>query len=264
MQQDKKDKTISAISTLVIMLFCILLCSWLGFKLPNPPIEEEGMGVAGEVLGEIEGFGNNDQATFDDNSATASPSSNTPDDSYTTGAEPTPVAKTTKTEEKPKPTTNPETTKPNPNPNPATTETPQPTTNPNATFRGRRNGNGGEGKGTATGSGQAGSPDGTQGAQGGSGKGNGAGFSLGGRSLRGTLPVPVYTSSKDGDVTVRIKVDRNGNVIDAEFTPKGSKNYDQSMVNAAIEAARKAHFNADPNATEYQYGTVTYKFRRQG
>ena len=263
MQQDKKDKTISAVSTVAIMVLCILLCSWLGFKLPNPPIEEEGMGDAGEVLGEIEGFGNNDQATFD-NSSSAATSPSAPDDSYTTGAEPVPVAKTTKTEETPKPTTKPEPAKPTTNSPQPTTNSPQPTTNPNATFRGRRDGNGSEGKGTATGSGQAGSTDGTQGAQGGSGRGNGSGYSLGGRSLRGTLPVPSYTSTKDGDVTISIKVDRNGNVITAEFTPKGSKNYDQSMVNAAIEAAKKAHFNADPNATEYQYGTITYKFRRQG
>ena len=74
MRQDTKDRTISAVGTLLILLACILLCSWLGFKIPNPPIEEEGMGVAGEVLGEIEGFGNNDEATLDDNSA-ASPSS---------------------------------------------------------------------------------------------------------------------------------------------------------------------------------------------
>ncbi len=221
------------------------------------------MGVAGEVLGEIEGFGNNDQATFD-NSSSAAPSSSAPDDSYTTASEPAPVAKTTKTEEKPKPTTKPEPEKPATNSQQPTANSQQPTTNPHATFRGRRDGDGGEGKGTATGSGQAGSTDGTQGAQGGSGRGNGYGYSLGGRSLRGTLPVPRYTSTKDGDVTISIKVDRNGNVITAEFTPKGSKNYDQSMVNAAIEAAKKAHFNADPNATEYQYGTITYKFRRQG
>ena len=263
MRQEKKDKTISAISTLIIMAFCLLLCSWLGYKLPNPPIEEEGMGVAGEVLGEIEGFGNNDQATFDNSSAPAA-SSSAPDDSYTTGEEPAPVAKAKKNDDKPLPTKKTESTKPSSEATSSSTEPSQPVTNPNATFKGRKNGTGGEGKGTASGSGQAGSPDGTQGAQGGSGKGNGAGYSLGGRSLRGTLPVPRYTSSKDGDVTISIKVDRNGNVITAEFTPKGSKNYDQSMVNAAIEAAKKAHFNADPNATEYQYGTITYKFRRQG
>ena len=246
------------------MLLCVLLCSWIGYKLPDPPIEEEGMGVAGEVLGEIEGFGNNDNATFDDNSSSSS-SASTPEESFTTGQEPTPVAKTPKTEEKPTPTKKTEPTKTSSdNNNVSQSETPQPVTNPNATFKGRKNGNGGEGKGTATGSGQAGSPDGTQGGQGGNGKGNGAGYSLGGRSLRGTLPVPSYDSSKDGDVVVEIWVDRNGNVTEVKAPGKGSKNYDTNMVEAAKRAARQAHFNADPNATEKQYGTITYKFRHVG
>ena len=81
------------------------------------------------------------------------------------------MAKTPKQEDKPTPATKPEPTKTT-SENTSTTpaENTQPTTNPNATFKGRKNGNGSEGKGTATGSGQAGSPDGTQGAQGGSGK----------------------------------------------------------------------------------------------
>ncbi len=128
----------------------------------------------------------------------------------------------------------------------------QPITNPNVLFNG---------KGTVTGSGQAGNPDGSQGAQGGSGKVTGSGYFLGGRSLRGSLPVPNYTDSKDGDVVVRIKVDCNGNVVEVEAPAKGSKNYDNSMVEAAKQAAKKACFNADLNATEYQYGTITYKFR---
>ena len=65
MTQENKDRMISGLTTFVVMLLSIVLCSWLGYKLPNPPIEEEGMGVAGEVLGEIEGLGNNDEATFD-------------------------------------------------------------------------------------------------------------------------------------------------------------------------------------------------------
>lgn len=265
MTQENKDRMISGLTTFVVMLLSIVLCSWLGYKLPNPPIEEEGMGVAGEVLGEIEGLGNNDEATFDDNSA-SSPSSSAPEESYTTSEEPTPVAKTPKSEEKPTPTPPKVSVKtPSNNSNASQTETPKPTTNPNASFPGRNhNATGGEGKGTATGSGQQGSPDGTQGAQGGEGKGNGGGYSLGGRSLRGTLPIPSYESSKDGDVVVSIKVDRDGNVVDVEAPKKGSKNYDNNMVEAAKQAARKAHFNANPNATEYQYGTITYKFRRQG
>ena len=263
MNREKKDKTISAVATALILLASTLLCSWLGFTLPNPPIQEEGMGVAGEVLGEIEGFGNNDNATFDNSSAAPSAPS-VPDESYTTGDDPTPVAKQKRNEDKPTPTKQPDkTTQQQTNPTTSASDTPQPTTNPNATFKGRKNGSGGEGKGTATGSGQAGSPTGSQGAQGG-GSGNGSGYSLGGRSLRGTLPVPAYTSGKDGDVVVRIKVNRNGEVVEVDAPEKGSKNYDNNMVNAAKQAAKRAHFNADAGATEFQYGTITYKFRRQG
>ncbi len=265
MQQDKKDKTISAVSTAIIMFLCVLLCSWIGYKLPNPPIEEEGMGVAGEVLGEIEGFGNNDNATFDDNSAAAS-SSSTPEESYTASEEPSPVAKTPKTEEaKPNPVKKPEpaktTTDNNSN---AKSETPQPTTNPNTTFKGKKNGNGGEGKGTATGSGQAGSPDGTQGAQGGTGKGNGSDYDLGGRGLRGTLPEPTYNSEKQGTVIVEIWVDQKGNVVDVKAPAKGSTVTDKALVEAARAAAFKAKFEADPNAIEKQKGIIRYVFRRQG
>lgn len=264
MNQENKDKSLSAGITFLLLAATVLLCSWLGYHLPNPPIEEEGMGVAGEVLGEIEGFGNNDEATFDDNAASA-PSASTPDESYTTGNDPTPVAKTPKKDDTPTPNKNNESTnKPSENPNKTTTDNPKPTTNPNATFQGRKNGNGGEGKGTASGSGQAGSPDGTPGANGGTGKGNGAGYSLGNRGLRGTLPVPTYNSNKDGDVVVEIWVDRDGNVVDVKAPGKGSKNYDNSMVEAAKQAARKAHFSKDPNATEKQKGTITYKFRRVG
>ncbi len=265
MQQDKKDKTISAVTTLLIMLFAIALCSWIGYKLPNPPIEEEGMGVAGEVLGEIEGFGNNDNATFD-NSSAAAPSASAPEESYTTGQEPTPVAKTPKQEDKPVPTTK----KPEPaktttdNNNTTQSEAPQPTTNPSATFKGRKNGTGSEGKGAATGSGQAGSPDGTQGAQGGTGKGNGSGYNLGGRGLRGTLPEPTYNSEKQGTVIVEIWVDQKGNVVDVKAPAKGSTVTDKALVEAAKAAARKAKFTADPNATEKQKGIINYVFRRQG
>ncbi len=260
MQQEKKDKIISGSVTAGILILVVLLCSWIGYKLPNPPIEEEGMGVAGEVLGEIEGFGNNDNATFD-NSSAAAPAATAPDESFTAGEEPAPVSKTPKKEEKPTPTTKPDPSRSqadNSNAN-STAESTQPSTNPNATFKGRKNGSGGEGKGTATGSGQAGSPDGTQGAQGGSGKGTGV-ANLPGRGLRGSLPQPSKGFKKEGTVVVRIKVDRSGNVVEVEAPQKGSKNYDNEMVQKAKQAAKAAKFNADASATEYQYGTITYEF----
>ena len=263
MTQENKDRMISGLTTFVVMLLSIVLCSWLGYKLPNPPIEEEGMGVAGEVLGEIEGLGNNDEATFDDNSA-SSPSSSAPEESYTTSEEPTPVAKTPKSEEKPTPSPPKESVKtPSNNSNASQTETPKPTTNPNASFpRRNRNATGGEGKGTATGSGQQGSPDGTQGAQGGEGKGIGADYRLGSRGLSGTLPVPPKKQrDKQGDVVVEIWVDREGNVVDVNAPAKGSTIYDKTIVEEAKQAASKAHFSKDPNAKEKEKGTITYYFR---
>lgn len=264
MQQEKKDKAISAVSTALIMLAVLLLCSWLGYKLPDPPIEEEGMGVAGEVLGEIEGFGDNDNATFDDNQS-AAPAPAAPDEGYTTADDPVSVAKTQRNDDKPTPVTKPDPAKTtSDNSSTQQSETQQPTPNPNATFKGRNKNGGSEGKGTATGSGQQGSTDGTQGAQGGNGNGVGASFSLGGRSLRGTLPRPADKSKKDGNVVVEIWVDRSGNVVEVNAPARGSYNYDEIMIEEATNAARKAHFNADHNATEKQKGTITYKFRHIG
>ena len=129
-------------------------------------------------------------------------------------------------------------------------DNPQPSTNPNASFPGSKNG-----------SGQASSPNGPQGVQSGTGKGIGAGYSLGSRGLRGKLPIPSNHTLKNGDVVVEIWVDRDGNVVDVKAPAKGSKNYDNAMVEAAKQAAREAHFSNDPNAPETQKGTITYKFR---
>lgn len=265
MDQHKKDQGISAGATALIMVLSILLCSWLGYHLPDPPIEEEGMGVAGEVLGEIEGFGNNDMADFPSES-TPAPSTPAPDEGYTTGSEPAPVAKATQKDPKPTPQPKEAPSKPTENPAPATTptQTTTPATNSNALFKGNKKGDGTEGKGAATGSGQAGSLDGSKGATNGTGQGTGSGYNLGGRTLRGTLPKPAYNSNLEGNVVVRIKVDRQGKVVEVEAPMKGSKNYDNKMVESAKKAAMQAHFSADPNATEYQYGTITYQFRRQG
>lgn len=264
-KQRRFDRMMSALLTFFILVVAIVLCAFMGYTLPNPPIEEEGMGVAGEVLGEIEGFGNNDMADFP-SEAQPAPSSSAPDEGYTTASDPTPVAKKDKSEAKNTPEKPNESKQDNEkvdnNTNNQNSNTP--TTNNNALFPGKKNGNSNEGKGAAEGNGQAGSPTGTQGATGGTGGGGGAGYSLNGRSLRGKLPQPSYNSSKEGDVVVEITVDRNGNVVEINAPAKGSKNYDNSMVSAAKEAAKKAHFNPDPNATERQKGTITYKFRRVG
>ena len=88
-----------------------------------------------------------------------------------------------------------------------------------------------------------------------------AGWSLKGRSAM-ALPTPSSESNKEGKIIVKIWVDRSGKVLKAEAPEKGSTISDVTFVNKAKEAAKKAKFNADYNATETQVGTITYVFRR--
>ncbi|MCU4176402.1 TonB family protein [Carboxylicivirga sp. N1Y90] len=95
----------------------------------------------------------------------------------------------------------------------------------------------------------------------GSGLGNsGSGFDLTGRSLVGGLPKPSYNIQEEGIINVKIRVDRNGNVTSAEFQLKGSTTQNNYLKQKAIEAAKKAKFNADKMAAAYQEGTITYHF----
>lgn len=89
---------------------------------------------------------------------------------------------------------------------------------------------------------------------------SGSGFSLQGRNLIGSLPKPVYNVQESGRVVVRIVVDREGRVTHAEHRLQGSTTTSSALINAAIDAARKARFNSDPNATSSQEGTITYVF----
>ena len=84
-------------------------------------------------------------------------------------------------------------------------------------------------------------------------------YSLAGRSTV-SIPRPEYSSNSQGTVVVRIWVGRDGNVLRAEYQPKGSTTSDGSLVKSALDAARRAKFNADENSPEEQVGTLTYRF----
>ncbi len=95
----------------------------------------------------------------------------------------------------------------------------------------------------------------------GSGLGNsGSGFDLTGRSLIGSLPQPSYSIQEEGVVVVQVTVDKYGKVVSAEYQLKGSTTQNSTLKKAAIEAAKKAKFNSDPNASAFQKGTITYHF----
>ena len=88
---------------------------------------------------------------------------------------------------------------------------------------------------------------------------DGISYSLAGRSPNG-LPKPVYPGNDEGYVVVEVNVDRNGKVIKAIPGVKGSTTMNAALLKAARNAAMNAAFNADPQATAIQVGTITYQF----
>jgi TonB family protein len=75
------------------------------------------------------------------------------------------------------------------------------------------------------------------------------------------FPSIIDNSQKTGKVVVNIKVDKQGNVTFAKATQKGSTTTDSYLFQLAEAAAMKTRVNADPDAAEEQFGTITYTFR---
>jgi TonB family protein len=72
--------------------------------------------------------------------------------------------------------------------------------------------------------------------------------------------MPAYPAgNRGGKVVVRVAVDRDGKVTAATYEPKGSTTSDSSLVEAAIEAAKRARFTE--SAAFVQGGTITYIFK---
>ncbi len=94
-----------------------------------------------------------------------------------------------------------------------------------------------------------------------SGLGNvGVGHDLTGRNLLSIPPINEdYTET--GKVSVSIKVDRNGKVLFAKYTQKGSTTTNQKLVKLAEEAAMQAKFSPNSKVAEEQFGTITFTFK---
>ena len=70
------------------------------------------------------------------------------------------------------------------------------------------------------------------------------------------LVVPAYRCEGGGEVVVAITVNRGGEVTAAKVVSGG----DESMREAALDAAWKSLFNIDMSAPERHNGTITYLF----
>lgn len=125
----------------------------------------------------------------------------------------------------------------------------------NTTYTGSQGNTSGEGnQGSITGD-----PEATEYGVGG-GSGNRPGFFLEGRNAV-SLPTPDIDSQKEGTVKVQIKVDREGNVVEATPGVKGSTTLDNYLLSVAKKAALQSRFDSNPDAPYYQIGTITYIFR---
>lgn len=110
--------------------------------------------------------------------------------------------------------------------------------------------NGGEGTGTN----KAGNPAGSGKGSGTSGAGS---WSLTGRDLNGALAQPAYGSNAEGVVVVKIRVNAAGVVTEASLG-QGSTTSDQTLIQAAIAAAKKAKFSTGNGDV---VGTIKYVFK---
>ncbi len=105
------------------------------------------------------------------------------------------------------------------------------------------------GVGQSSGSGTAGNPAGK-------GSSGGHSWSLNGRDLRGKIHEPIG-QIETGKVVIEIRVDKNGNVINAKTT-QGTNISSKSIIDAVLEAAKKTKFSA---GTSDVIGTITYNFK---
>jgi TonB family protein len=84
-------------------------------------------------------------------------------------------------------------------------------------------------------------------------------YELKGRRLIGALPLPEYKVEVEGRVVIRIFVNADGIVTEAEYEQAGSTTNHGVLVAAAIKAAKKARF--DQADTDLQSGKINYRFK---
>lgn len=90
--------------------------------------------------------------------------------------------------------------------------------------------------------------------------GNGVGYGLNGRSLQSNGAV-TQECNEEGTVVVRITVDQQGNVIEAEAGVKGSTNVHPCLLTPARKTALLHKWFPDSNAPSRQVGFVVVNFK---
>ena len=244
---EKKDKSIAAVGTLLVHALAIIVLFLMAFRTPLPLPGEEGvevdLGMMNQGMGNIQP----EKPAIPQATQPQKQASKSKEDLVTQNDEEAPSL------EKPK-NTKPKQEKP--------AEEPKPTVNQRALFKGNNNPQSGGSEGITGQPGDQGNPNGLAGIKkydGQGGKGNGMGYDLGGRGAK-SLHRPDDNFSEEGTIVVDIWVNQAGQVVKAEVARKGTTLINGEMRQKAIQAALRSTFAADPNAPEQQHGTITYNF----
>lgn len=88
------------------------------------------------------------------------------------------------------------------------------------------------------------------------GSSGGNSWSLSGRAIKGTLPMPSNNFNQEGKVIVQIRVNPAGKVVEASIV--GGNVSDKQTQQLALDAAKKAKFTEGEGD---QVGTITYIFK---
>lgn len=243
---EKKDKGIAAVGTVLVHALVVFVFFLMAFRTPLPLPGEEGvevdLGMMNQGMGNIQP----EKPTVTQASQPKQPSESK-EDILTQNDDEAPSI------EKPK-STKPKQEKP--------AEEPKPKVNDRALFKGNGNPQAGGSEGITGEPGDQGKPNGLAGIkqyEGNGGKGNGTGYDLGGRGAK-SLHRPSDEFSEEGIIVVDIWVNRAGQVVRAEVATKGTTLINSDMRQKAKQAAMRSSFIADELAPEEQHGTITYTF----
>lgn len=291
-QENNTDKHIKAVGVTIAVHALVLVVLFLvAFSVP-PPLPDQDLGMEVNLGTSDEGMGDEQPLNPNPPSSGAATAA-TPQAEATTAKDNSPqqdvatqdeedapeVTRPTKPVDPPKEIPKNLDVKPTKTPKkvsetPPTRATPAPT--PKAVFTGgttsnKASGNSANGSNSSTGEGNTGKPgdrgqiNGDPNASGYTGSGLGGGrsdFRLNGRSLL-SRPSLTYEGDESGYIAVNIKVDRQGNVIEASHSLRGSTLNNSRLIDIAKKAARELKYNVNSDAPEVQFALIRFYFKVQ-
>lgn len=261
MNSNNKDKYKGLLGTIVFHVIILTLLIIFGFSTTLPLPGEEGVEV--NLGSDMQGFGNRQperSSTVEKRPPPPSQQEKVNEEIVTQDTEPAPVIEEVNEEVTPEETPVVESTEEISEPEPVEKE---PEVIQEALYKGKnKTPNNNQNEGITEGEGDQGNPRGTIDAReylGKGGFGDGNDWDLEGRNPS-FLPKPTAEFKENGTVVVQITVNRYGKVIKAIAIDKGSNTTNTTLRRLAEQAAKRAQFNPDMNAPEFQRGTITYHF----